>query len=297
MYTIDVHADDYGLTMNTSKGILDGIKAGKLNSISVMPNTSCFEEAKEYFFENLEGENIPAISVHLNFMEGYCVGKKEELSYLVDDEGLFNISWGTLVKYNYSFWVRKKVKEQLKTEIRAQINRVACGYGLFEEGKKLRVDSHQHTHMIPIVMEALTEVISEDKIPTEYIRISKEPWTVYMKKAGFLPSYRIINMIKVVILNRYSIKGEKLIKKLGLSKMLLSGVMLSGKMDIVRVSTLLPDLKKYADKKNVQLEVLFHPGTALEEEVDKEFNHPAANEFYLSSNRQIEYDAMMQLKR
>ena len=47
----------------------------------------------------------------------------------------------------------------------------------------------------------------------------------------------------------------------------------------------------------MQLEVLFHPGTALEKEVGKEFNHPAANEFYLSSNRQIEYDAMMQLKR
>ena len=46
MHTIDVHADDYGLTMNTSRGIMEGIKAGKLNSISIMPNTSCFDKAK-----------------------------------------------------------------------------------------------------------------------------------------------------------------------------------------------------------------------------------------------------------
>lgn len=295
MLNIDVHADDYGLTMNTSKGIMEGINAGKLNSISVMPNTTCFEETKKYFYENIEKTKMPAISVHLNFMEGYCVADKSELGYLVNEEGLFHISWGTLVKYNYNPKVRNKVKEQLKTEIRAQLYRVMKGYQLLEEGKKLRVDSHQHTHMIPIVMESLLEVISEDKLPTEYIRISKEPWMVYLKKVHFIPTYRIINMIKVMILNWYSIKDEKLLKEAGIPTMLLSGVFLSGKMDIVRVRALMPDLKKYAEKKNFSLEVLFHPGSALKEEVGKEFNHPDANEFYLSENRRVEYEAMMGL--
>ena len=295
MYKINIHADDYGLTMNTSKDILAGVNAGKLNSISVMPNTACFEEAKEYFFENMEKAKIPAISVHLNFMEGYCVADKSELGFLVNEEGIFHISWGMLVKYNYNFVIRDKVKVQLKTEIKAQIQRVVKAYGLLENGRKLRVDSHQHTHMIPIVMEALLEVITEEKIPTEYIRISKEPWIVYLKKIHFLPTYRIINMIKVMILNWYSMKDEKLLEKAGIPTMLLSGVFLSGKMDIVRVRALLPELKKYADKKQVQLEVLFHPGSALKEEMGKEFNHPDANEFYLSPNRQIEYEAMMGL--
>ena len=107
MKRIDVHADDYGLTLNTSKEIVDGINAGKLNSISVMPNTTCFEKTKDYFYEHIDKERMPAISVHLNFMEGYCVSDKSDLSYLVDEEGLFNISWGTLVKYNYNLFVRK----------------------------------------------------------------------------------------------------------------------------------------------------------------------------------------------
>ena len=296
MKKIDVHADDYGLTFNTSKDIMEGIHAGKLNSISIMPNTTCFEETKEYFYKNIAQSGQPAISVHLNFMEGYCLSDKSELSFLVDKEGLFNISWGTLVKYNYNFSVRNKVKVQLKKEMRAQLKRVIDGYGLLKAGKKLRVDSHQHTHMIPLVMESLLEVIREEGFPTEYIRISKEPWTVYLKKAHFIPSYRIINMIKVMILNWYSIKDEKMLKEAGIPTMLLSGVFLSGKMDIVRVRALLPDLKKCADRKNVQLEVLFHPGTALKEEVGKEFNHPDANEFYLSLNRQVEYEAMMKLE-
>lgn len=296
MRNIDIHADDYGLTMNTSKDIMKGINAGKLCSISVMPNMTCYEEAREYFYKKISSNKMPAVSVHLNFMEGYCIADKSELSYLVDEGGLFNISWGSLVKYNYSPTVRSKVKVQLKKEIKAQTERVISGYHLLEEGRKLRVDSHQHTHMIPIVMEALLEVIREENYETEYIRISKEPWIVYLKKAHFIPSYRIINMIKVVILNWYSTKDEKLLKMMGIPTMLLSGVFLSGKMDIVRVRALLPDLIKYAEKKKVPLEVLFHPGLALKEEVGKEFNHPDANEFYLSSNRRTEYEAMMGIK-
>ena len=159
MKKIDVHADDYGLTMNTSIDIMEGVNAGKLNSISIMPNTTCFDVAKKYFFENVLENKMPLISVHLNFMEGYCVADKSKLSYLVDEDGLFCISWGTLVKYNYNYFIRKKVKEQLKVEIRAQLHKVIDAYGLLAEDKKLRVDSHQHTHMIPIVMEALIEVI------------------------------------------------------------------------------------------------------------------------------------------
>lgn len=296
MNKIDVHADDYGLTLNTSKKIMEGINAGKLSSISVMPNTNCFEQARAYFYENIKDGKEPAISVHLNFMEGYCVSDKGQLSYLVNEEGLFHISWGALVKYNYNPLIREKVKNQLKNEIRAQLKRVIEGYNLLDNGKRLRVDSHQHTHMIPIVMESLIEVIKEEKFSAEYIRISKEPWTVYLKKMHFVSSYRIINIVKVIILNWYSIKGEKCLKELGIPTMLLSGVFLSGKMDSVRVSALLPDLIENAKKRRVQLEVLFHPGLALEEEIGKEFNHPDANEFYLSNNRQIEYDAMMKIE-
>lgn len=296
MKKIDVHADDYGLTLNTSKEILQGINCGKLNSISVMPNMSCFEEARKYFYANVDKTNIPLLSVHLNFMEGYCVADKSELSYLVDSEGLFNISWGSLVKYNYNFIIRSKVKEQLKIEIKAQLQKVIDGYHLLEGGKKLRIDSHQHTHMIPIVMESLLEVVKEEKLSVEYIRISREPWTEYFKKVHFISSYSFINIIKVMVLNWYSIRDERLLKEIGIPSMLLSGVFLSGRMDYQRVKGLLPILKKYAEKKSVALEVLYHPGSVLEEEMGREFNHPNANKFYLSANRKVEFETMMKFE-
>ncbi len=291
---IDVHADDYGLTLNTSKEMLEGVNAGKLNSISVVPNMSAYDASYELWKKELDRTKEPAVSVHLNFMEGHCCGDASKLSCLVDKDGFFNISWGTLVKYNYNFAIRDRVKSQLKYEILAQLSKVIKTYDLLND-KKLRVDSHQHTHMIPIVMEALVEVIEENNYPTEYIRISKEPWWVYFKYPQFFASYRPINMVKVMILNWYSLKDEKIIAKYNLSKMFLSGVFLSGKMDYARVEKILPDLKRVADKKGACLEVLFHPGTTKIEEVGPEFNHPAANEFYLSPNRQIEYDAMMKL--
>ena len=163
MNKIDVHADDYGLTLNTSRDIMEGINAGKLHSISIMPNTTCFDKTREYFYNHIERDKMPVISVHLNFMEGYCVSDKSELGYLVE-EGLFHISWGTLVKYNYNFVIRNKVKEQLKKEIKAQLFRVIEGYHLLENGRKLRVDSHQHTHMIPAVFKALIKALTEEKI-------------------------------------------------------------------------------------------------------------------------------------
>lgn len=40
MIELDVHADDYALTVHTSQDILECIKKGKLDSISVMTNMS-----------------------------------------------------------------------------------------------------------------------------------------------------------------------------------------------------------------------------------------------------------------
>ena len=295
MINIDVHADDYGITMNTSKEMMEGINAGKLRSISIMPNMSCFEEAAKYYFANLEEGRNPLLSVHLNFMEGYCLSKKQEVRDLVDEKGLFTLSWIQLVKYNYSLRKRAILKEQLKKEIKAQIKKVDSAYHLFEKGK-LRIDSHQHTHMIPLVMEAVIDVIKENNYPVEYIRLSREPWSVYLKQVRLLTTYRPVNLVKVMILNYFSHKDERLLKAVGLKPMLLSGVMLSGKMDASRLKTLIPGLKACAERKALPLEILFHPGTGMKEEMGEEFNHLDANDFYLSPNRKIEYESMMELR-
>lgn len=297
MSKVDVHADDYGLTMQTSLDILQCVNAGKLDSISVVPNMEAYDSTLVMWQEKLKKEISPKISVHLNFMEGHCCCRDRELGLLTDEKGYFKISWIDLVRYNYDPFHYKEAKAQLKAEIRSQLWKVIKDYQLLEKGG-LRVDSHQHTHMIPIVMRALLEVIQEDKITTEYIRISKETVAPYLKKVSFYKTYRPVNLVKVGILSFFSLEDEKRVKKQGLSGMLLCGVFLSGSMDEKRVKGLLPQLKKAAEKRGVTLELLFHPGSALKEEtVREEFVSADANKFYLSDNRKVEYRAVMSLEK
>lgn len=287
---IDVHADDYGLTMHTSKRILEGIEAGKLDSVSVMPNMDCFEEANALWKANSATSNIK-ISVHLNFMEGYCLADPQELSMFVNAEGLFVCSWIELTKINYDLTKRKQAKEQLKKEILAQINRVGEAYEL--DMKALRIDSHQHSHMISWILEALLEVANENGYSFEYIRNVKEWFSPYLKQVSLLSSYSPINIVKVLILNWFAFWDKSKLKDISGSQMVISGVFMSGMMDIKRVNRVIPAYYKRAGKKGLCLELLFHPGQAFEDEVKTEFNHNDNNCFYLSNNRNVEYEAMM----
>lgn len=49
MSKIDIHADDYALSPNTSEDILQCLRAGKLNSISVLTNMSCYDAYAEKY--------------------------------------------------------------------------------------------------------------------------------------------------------------------------------------------------------------------------------------------------------
>lgn len=113
-------------------------------------------------------------------MEGRCCADKTSLPDLVDSDGFFTVSWGKFFLWNYIPSIRKKIKQQLKIEILAQITKcIECG--LFCKAS-LRIDSHQHTHMIPVVFEALKEAVVElenNNCKIEYIRNTQDPVRFY----------------------------------------------------------------------------------------------------------------------
>ena len=121
---IDIHADDFGESVHASRDILECLKDGKLNSISVLANMSCFEECVRLYREvQEEFPWQPMISVHVNLMEGSCLADPKDLSDLVDEKGHFQISWERLFFVSY-FPSGNKFKEQLKIEIELQIRAV-----------------------------------------------------------------------------------------------------------------------------------------------------------------------------
>ena len=204
MCKIDIHADDYCLSPQTSEDILICIREGKLDSISVMTNMSCYEScALELLKEKNKVKKSLKLSVHLNFMEGHCLARKEDVPDLVDDRGYFNISWGNLFLWNYSPNRYMHIKKQLKAEIKAQTEKFLTMFG---QDQLLRFDSHQHTHMIPICYWALLEVIVEQHYRTDYIRITKEPIIPYMNEISLWKSYKPVNWIKNLLLNYYAIE-------------------------------------------------------------------------------------------
>lgn len=296
MKGLDIHADDYGLSKRASEDILECIRAGKLDSISILTNMSCFAEYAERFCrEEEQWEKKPRLSVHLNFMEGHCMAAKDKVPHLAGNKGYFKIGWGTLFLWNYCPWKQAVIKKELKEEIKAQTERFREGYGReYGRGKPLRFDGHQHTQMIPIVYQSLLEVIREEKYLTEYIRVTKEPVLPFIRRASLWKTYRPVNWIKNLLLNFYAFGMEKTLAKYHIPQkpMYLWGVLMSGHMDKRRVSSLLPAMKAQAGKRKRTLEILFHPGSSTLEEMGEEFNSEGSKQFYLSGGRREEYEAL-----
>ena len=165
----------------------------------------------------------------------------------------------------------------------------------FPEMKALRIDSHQHTHMIPVVADALFEVLEENGWRAEYIRDAREPFFAFVRETSLYKTYRPVNFVKNLILNFCSRLLEKRLRGAGLEPMYLWGRVMSGNMDQKRVEKLFPAMKRAAEKEGRTLEILFHPGQVQKEEITVEFSQKEAIEFHLSRGRQVEKEAVMGL--
>ena len=288
---VDIHADDYAYSLNTSKDIIDCIKSGNLDSFSIICNTPYFEKCMGLLYKEIPYfEYLPLISIHLCLPEGKT------------ESGLLPMSWEKLFLNNYLN--KRRLKKELKKEIRRQIEKtqnaikkcIAIAKDNNVEVKQIgiRIDSHVHTHLIPAVWESLIEVIDENNYEIEYIRNPKEPILPFAKNN--LLSYGIVNIIKNRILMAYSKKVDKYCDEHKLAKMFMWGLCMSGHMDIDRIKKIYPDMYKYAKERNRDLEILFHPGTALKEEYLKEMNIDYFNDFNSSGNRRIEKEAVLRIK-
>ena len=291
---IDIHADDFGESVHASRDILECLKDGKLNSISVLANMSCFEECVRLYREvQEEFPWQPMISVHVNLMEGSCLADPKDLSDLVDEKGHFQISWERLFFVSY-FPSGNKFKEQLKIEIELQIRAVVEAFPEISM-QSLRIDSHQHTHMIPVVAKALFEVLDEQGWKADYIRDAKEPFFVFLKKASLYKTYRPVNFVKNILLNYCSALLQKRFRNAGMKPMYLWGLIMSGHMDEERIRQLLPNMEKKAEHNGRMLEILFHPGQVLREEISDEFSQEDAIAFHVSPDRSVEKQAVYAL--
>ncbi|MBE7021250.1 MAG: ChbG/HpnK family deacetylase [Ruminococcaceae bacterium] len=275
---IYICADDYGLCSTVSLNILKCLNEGVLNKVSAFVN---FDKISSDEFG--AGDNI---ALHLNLVEGRALSDLKG-SLLTDEKGNFKNTFTGLLKL--SLFNSKRLYEEAYREIRAQLH---AFLKIFPKGEGIMIDSHQHTHMIPVVFKALLQAVSDEKVKVRYLRIPVESFVPYIKEPSLYFTYSPINIIKVALLNFLWLFNKRHFNKNPLPTGLFCGVFLSGRMD-ERVKKIIPHYIRLAKKKGDALEILFHPGYT---DITGNKENVVFKSFYLSENRKKEFDTVMDLK-
>lgn len=290
-----IHADDYAVSLHASRDIAELISNNQLDSTSIIPNMSCYEASIELLNRALEKSSRKVtLAIHLNLMEGHCVADTKKVSCLIDEGGYFVKNWGDLLLISYSKSKKEFWKTQLKEEIRSQIIKVRDS---LPKVTCFRIDSHQHTHMIPVVWEALNEVLEEGLIQVSCVRIPDEPNVPFLQERKHIFSYGIMNHIKHVLLHMLSKRAKRTAPRFYQNSMKFWGLLMSGCMDLTRVQALYPYFEKYAYDKKLNIEAVFHPGQTLNTEIGREYTKQGFIDDHLSDNRGMEKTTIIQMEK
>ncbi len=246
------HADDFGRSKEISNKILKCLKFGHLNSVSIIVNQdqSLLNEIKK--IKNVKKK------LHLNLTE---------LKGIKKDNPISNLSFIKLLFI-------KKDKELVYREIDNQINKFIKIY----KPKQLKIDGHEHVHLIPWIYNYLTN--HPKKLKISEIRILNEELP-YLRLYLFIRPKYLRNLIAWGILKICSFFN----KKNNHISPKFFGLIHSGLQNERTVTESI----KFLKKKNFRSsEILVHPGyTNLKEK--KFFKNNYFN-FYKSRNRKTEYD-------
>lgn len=281
-----LHADDYGYNIEVSNDIIDCIKGGTLHGISIMPNSPYFDECMKILKES--GVNVSK-AIHFSISEGPCLSNRNDLKLLVNENGMFCLSFFKLLLLSIGP-KRKELKKELKLEIRAQLKKAKPYLD------EINVDSHVHYHMIPLVLKSILEVIKEEGYEINYLRVPAEPLMPFIRNRK-LGGFSLVNIIKNLVLNILAFSDRKMLKEYKDKTAVFFGIVMSGHMDIDRVSALLPEFKKIAGKKNMDVEVLAHPGRANSMETLLDPSNIEYSKAPLSEDRHIEKKMFMEIAK
>jgi len=257
-----LNADDLGLSNNVNKGVIDGYNSGVLKSASLCANGDTFS--------SVINEILPecpdlCVGVHLNIIEGKSLTSASDIPLLVDKNGNFNNSYTKLIAKSK----KKEFIEQLEIEFRAQIEKIK------EHLAPAHIDSHVHTHGIPAIFELVCKLAEEYNIP--FVRTQYEKHYITPDASKHINIKYPINQIKVLLLNYFTLKNRKTLKKYPNIKTndYLVGVSYTGMMDNNTVEN---GLKIFKKNDNIIVESLIHPYFAEK-----------MSEYYITQNQDMKF--------
>ncbi|MBI4057051.1 MAG: ChbG/HpnK family deacetylase [Elusimicrobia bacterium] len=136
MHALIVNADDFGISLGVSRGILETHLKGIVTHTSLMPNMPAFSPAVELL------KNAPKleVGVHGTLTCGSPVSPPHQIPSLTESNGQFHSLTAFLLRY----WAGLIRKNEIEQEIEAQILR-------FKEHALTpnHLNSHHHIHFLP----------------------------------------------------------------------------------------------------------------------------------------------------
>jgi predicted glycoside hydrolase/deacetylase ChbG (UPF0249 family) len=259
------HADDYGRSKLISDNILHCIKYGNINSVSVMIG---FDENSHKKIKKIKKKIN--FKLHLNLTEKNKFNNFKNYSFLKLLFLPFFINFQK-EKKNISNQIRKQIKEFIK------LYKCTC----------VKLDSHEHVHMIPWIFEIIINYskffnIREIRVPDENFFVSS--------KMHFFNKFYLINLLKLVIMNFFSYNAQNKIKDKKIKILKFTGLVYSGIQDFLSVK--LGVKNNYEKCKDI--EILIHPGFTNKSEINF-FNKKYFN-YYSSPKRKNEFNLCLSHK-
>lgn len=272
------HADDYAACPEVSRHILDCKQKGTLDSISVLTNSCYYNECMQML---KPFSNSIKLNIHFNIAEGHCLSDPTDIPLLVNQNGMFCVSFFKILIMSLGSQ-KKELKNQLVCEFSKQLEL------LLPYIETIRIDSHQHYHMIPLVLDAILSVTQNTKKEIEFIRIPAEPLSPFFKHPSLYFTYKPINIVKNIVLNILNWFISPHLRLYRKKTSVFFGIIMSGHMDYPRVQALIPDFIRIANRKGMSLEILAHPGGVSNIEHLMDPHNLGCREFYMNGDRSVE---------
>lgn len=143
------NADDFGFSNAVNAGIIAAHEGGLVRSTSVMATGESFTEAAAY----ARAHPTMDVGLHFTLCDGQPVSDPRKVGSLIDTDGRFPRNYAAFLRR----WFAGRIAiADVATELRAQLEK-ACDAGL----RITHLDSHQHLHALPGILQVVMQVASE----------------------------------------------------------------------------------------------------------------------------------------
>ena len=207
-----LHADDLGLATGVDAAILDLASRGTLQGASLLVNGPSAAAAVEAWRALADP---PPLTLHLCLTEGHRLPNCPDLP----------TGFGTLLLASIVPWQRQRIAPQLRTVLLQQISRYRQLTGL----RRIRLDGHQHIHLVPLVLDAVLDLARSESIT--WVRTTRELLPEGLSLKLWWRSLQTGGLIKWLVLQLLSGLAIPRLRRAGLeTNRRFAGVLFSGSM-------------------------------------------------------------------